>query len=324
MRYLSFLCWLWPLFATAQSPAPSFDEAPFARAEAAFRDERYEQAIPIYDSLLRVFPSGTDRYAVAATRLGRSHIDLGDYPKALSPLRRAAGSTAVSPALRADALLELGFALWLKGRPDSLLVCTKQAAALLPDVAHPSLLVRRVYYQAIGHREMEEEPEALALLREAEQLIRQNPNDITIYDQARVFRLLTSVYASYGWEKSRKNTIHQLKKAMAALPKQEVRWGHIVLEGHGLFEYAVGDSLTLRLEQVYSRRLGLGSIGRAYAMVSRLFYTALPDDKLSILNKATAAAKIHFGEQSSQVTIYMAARTWPLYSNNYGDSAIMN
>jgi CHAT domain-containing protein len=324
MRYLLLLCWLWPLFATAQSPVPYLDEAPFARAEAAFRDERYEQAIPIYDSLLRVLPRGTDRYAVAATRVARCHIDLGDYPKALPPLRQAVAYTTISPTLRADALLELGFALWLKGRPDSLILCAQQAATLLPADVHPSLHVRKHYYQAIGYDRIEEDNQSLQHLREAERIVQQHPNDITAYDQARVYSWLTTQYESFGWEKSRKNALNQLQRTLADLPKQEVRWGHVVLDGYGLFEYPVGDSLTQRLEQVYSRRLGLGSIGRAFALNARLGFTALPADKLQLLDKATAAAKIHFGAQSYQVTTYMASRTWPLYNNNYADSAIIN
>jgi CHAT domain-containing protein len=322
MRFLFIICLLLPFGLLAQSPVPFGEEAPFARAEAAFQAERYEVAIPIYDSLLRVLPPNGDRYAVAATRVGRCHIDLGDYPKALIPLRRAAAVSTISPALRADAYLELGFALWLKGRPDSLITYAQAAANLLPSDAHPSLRVRQLLYLAIGQSDMEQDREALPNLRQAEQLIRQQPTAVSAYDQARVYAWLCGRYAAFGWEKSRKNALKQFQTSLAAIPKQEIRWGHLALDGHGLFDFSVGDSLTQRVEKMYARRLGLGSLGRAYALSARTAYLSQPQEKLMLLDQALATVQMRLGASSPQVTNLLEARMWPVYNLQYPDSAV--
>lgn len=273
MRLFYYLCFAALPFATmAQSPLP-FTDPDFTKAEEAFLNERYEDAILLFKQIERTATTtDTDRRAAAALRIARCHIDLGDYFAALRILRPWSAVTNINTLIKSDLLLEQGFAYYLSGHADSTLMYSQAAAQVLEQNPDPGHSFRAHLYAGMAEVTLWHEPEALTHLRAADAIQHQYTTQITAYEAARMYTFLAYRYKNLGWEKSRKATLEQLNNALKRIPHQEIRWGHIIIEGHGLYPFEKGDSLTRRLEQVYTRRLGAGSIGKAHALRARAVY----------------------------------------------------
>lgn len=323
MRLLFYLFFATLPFATmAQSPLP-FADPDFKKAEDAFLNERYEDAISLFKQIERTAaPTDTDRRAAAALRMARCQIDLGDYYAALRILRPWSAVSMNNILIHSDLLLEQGFAYYLSGHADSTLLYSREAVQVLKKNPDPGRSFRAHLYAGMAEVTLWHEPEALTQLRAADALYHQYPDQVTAYDAARLYTFLAFRYSSLGWEKSRKSTLEQLDQALRQIPRQEIRWGHIILVGHGLYPFEKGDSLTRRLEQVYTRRLGMGSIGRAYALQTRATYARDDIERLKYFEQSAETIRQRLGDQSVVWIDCMASCIWPLYALNQQDSAL--
>jgi CHAT domain-containing protein len=283
---------LLPLFAFAQSP-PSFKQA-----EKALETENYKEAIALFEQIINTSSSTSAHYAMSNLRLGRCHIDLGDYQKALNYYQKA-NETSSNSNLKGEVLTEFAFALQLSGRQDTVLLVLQEARKIWNN-AFPSNELEIRWRNAYGRSlvALGKPKEALDNFLQGEKLIKNNPKSISSYEKARLFTWLAGRYTYLGWEGSKKTTLDLLRKALVAIPKQEIRWGHIALEAHELFDYREGNILTLRLDSIYSLRLGDESIGKAFALQARVPYLNDMAQRKKYIEQAGAIIATKLGKKS--------------------------
>ncbi len=286
----------------------------FQKSQVAYEAEEYEQAIPLLEQAQTLASNDAQR-SQAALLLGQCHLDLGYYPKAI-PLFRFAVTKAQDNNLKGDALVALAWALHIKGHPDSSQVLIEQAKKTwnnaFPDAereVHWSCIQGMIWI-ALG-----KEKEPLELFKQAKARIEANPKAVSAYEQARLYAWLAGRYSYFGWEGSKRTTLVALRKAMAVIPKQEIRWGHIALDASGLFEYKENDALTKRLEKVYTQRLGAEHLLVAYAKQARVKYLENETAKCDTLLKIGKTIEAKLGNKAMPALSNLYSYSNALFSN---------
>ena len=293
-RY-ALLLWvvLSPLLATAQS---SYQET-MQLADADFLAERYDSAMAHYTQAHILAPAGSEKQAKADLGLARCYLDLWDYPKAIPLLQKVVHHNGI---LRGDALSDLAYAYGLKGYPDQSLPLLDMAEAAFGKKASNEQKVRLQIYRGLCLNDTGKEKEAITAYQEGEKIIQKQPNAVSEYEKARLYGCLARQYNYFGWVKSERGAVKNLRIAMEKLPNPGYRWGNVFVETYFLFpDNEAGVWATTLRKGMDSKRLLFASLMQIYAKKSE-------KDHLRYLETASKIIADNLGKASIQYALNLS------------------
>jgi len=239
-------------------------------ATADFLAERYDTAIIHYQQAHILAPAGSEKQAKADLGLARCYLDLWDYPKAILLLQKVVHHNGI---LRGDALSDLAYAYGLKGYPDQSLPLLDMAEAAFGKKASNEQKVRLQIYRGLCLNDTGKEKEAITAYQEGEKIIQKQPNAVSEYEKARLYGCLARQYNYFGWVKSGRGAVKNLRIAMAKLPNPGYRWGNVFVETYYLFSDGEVDTWSTALRKgLDSKRLLYASLMQIYAKKSAIVH----------------------------------------------------